>query len=430
VKINVAIAIGAAGGLALALGHALRGGPPREGLRDAAGFAAGWLLGFLPLALYFVHAAGLEEVYLQMVRDAASSKGGVLHVIGRAFPRVILDVAAEGPYRRPIELALSLALSGSLFAFWHARLSARRRAERSSATHSGDARLGRIAALYFALGVALGVASLFELPGVQAIRSAARPVEFVPSPFLLTVQLLYLASMTGCAVLAVRRSSWRDPALALPLLFVAAVSLGHALSSVNQVAAAAPVAVPLLFHLVERSHLHASGDRAGWALGALTLCLVFVFPFYVVTFERLAPLPDTGPFAGLFGRPGYRELTQVLVSEVAPRIRGERTLWLVPGGPHCALGGRPVRSVAILYPDTHHRRSEAMLREAWSTNPPEFVVLGDFPTAEGAEFLTPTGVRPWLEQEYTQVWEAREPMPPERDRRTRWSEPLSLWQKR
>ncbi len=427
VKINVALAVGTGAGIALLLSLTSRREPPVAYLRGAAGFLFGWLLGFLPLLLYFVVQAGFEEVYLQMFRDAAASKGGILQVIGRAAPRVVFH--AELPHRRLIELGVSALLIGAFFFYGNAVFTSRQRGKaREGMASAGDAALARVAALYFAILVGFSVASLFDLPGVRKLGTAIQSFEVVPSPFLLAVQLLYAGSMTCCLVLAVRPSSWRAPALALPLVFVSAISFGHAMSSVNQVASAAPVTVPLLFHLLERSGWYPSGERAGWALGAVSLSLALLFSPYAATFERLVRMPDGGPFSGLYGMPFYRDLTETLLSNVAPRIQGRRTLWLVSGGPHCAFGGRPVPGVAIFYEDTHAPRSEPILREEWSRNPPEFVVLGEFSTADGAEFLTPSGLREWLERDYTRVWEDREPIEPG-PHGAIWSKPLSLWKK-
>jgi hypothetical protein len=420
-KINVGLVLSAASGIALLLSLWLRRVPPRAGLPDVAAFTAGWLLGFLPLLLFFAVQAGFEEVYLQMIREAATEKGGILQVIGRGLPRFAFGYTIQ--HRRLLEFGVSVLLIGSLFLLWNARFTSRRPAGPVDA--QGGA---RVAALYFAVLVGLSISSLFALQEVQRFRAAAWNVDITEMPFQLAVQLMYVASMTFWLTLAIRPSSWRDPVLAIPLVFLPAISYGHAISSINQVASAAPLAMPLLFHLFERSGSYASSERAAWGLGAVALSLVFVFQAYAPTYERLVRMPAAPPFAGLVGMPYYRDLVETLVTHVAPRIEGRRTLWLVPGGPHCAYGGRPVPSVAILYVDTHSRRSEAILREEWSRNPPEYVVLGEFPAAPDAEFLTESGVREWLERDYTRVWEEPEPIKASLHGGL-WSKPLSLWRK-
>jgi len=151
--------------------------------------------------------------------------------------------------------------------------------------------------------------------------------------------------------------------------------------------------------------------------------LAFLTPPVMPIFNRLAPLLEGTPFAGLRCDRVYHGYVRQMFTHVTPRIEGRRTLWLWRYGPHSAFGGRPVLNVAVYCPDTYHSRIEDSLFAAWENVPPEYVVLGDFGRARGAKRLSEAAVQAWLEDHYVKVWQGMT-VPREFSR----LQGISLWQ--
>jgi hypothetical protein len=219
------------------------------------------------------------------------------------------------------------------------------------------------------------------------------------------LEMAYLGTMSAalvCLWLIVRHKAARE--LVFPCVFLIGISYGNVTSSIAYFVYAAPVAVPLLFYILER--LRFPGLRQ-WATAAavvfLTVATLFPVPAETA-FCKLLPLPKQSPFAGLYADPAYQQWVNVQWNNVAPMIRGHRTLWLLRPDPHSAYGGLPVLNAVTLDWESYSSRSEVRLWNAWQHDAPEFVVLGPFLPAPRAKLFQGDELNRWLASQYTLVW--------------------------
>ncbi len=336
-------------------------------------FGAGLLGAGGSLFAAFAWRAGASEVFHQLLLDAAAAKGGLLMVIARATPRIILAPGAMG--RRWWELAITLVCWAALG--WLALRLARRRTMPRPADPAGGWQLAAGAA-------AAAAASLFPIGYGAGFLW----------PWLWQLTYIFLFLLVAAHLGVGLPGNWA-PACIL-ILATVVVQEG----SNPNFPYSAPLAIPLLFGLLDRSGVRLPAAAGGALLGAVWLlgaARVGAAPAYA--------LPSNSPFAGLRAPQRYAAKATEMWDHLRPQIQDRTTLWLTEGGPFLAYGGLPAPSAPVYMTDSFPARLDARLLQTWQRNPPEFVVLHD------RFWVTPLLAAPALRSSllgpYRKVWQSR-----------------------
>jgi hypothetical protein len=362
--------------------------------RSLPAYAAALGAVFLGIFGYLAAAAGAGEVARQLFADPAQAKAGLVTILARATPRVILPLGVPG--RRGWEAAITALAWAALLG--PALRIATRRAGRSE-------RAGRQTPLTLAAVAAAGVAVALSLLRVET--SPLNQWLWFPWPWFL--QLVYiLFVLAGVAALARGREPGWTAAVAVGL----AVTMAQEASNPNFVYSAT-LALPLLCALLGRAQIRwapaalAGGVGAVYLLG--TTAAGPVSRYGLSAYQPTVALPSDSPFAGLRAPEPFARRTWELWAEAHPRLEGRKVLWLVGGGgPYLAYGGRPVFNAPCYMPDTFPGRLEGRLLEAWRQDPPEAVMLAeDFGGLPQAPRLHADYMKSHLLSSYQEVWRSR-----------------------
>jgi hypothetical protein len=383
-------------------------------------FIAGWLLGFLPGIFYFILRAGAAETFLQMFSDPSAGKGGLLQIASKGFPRIILtDVT---PYRRLLELIISLILMLFFVIFFYIRSTNGYRHNMRATKNNGkdlSPSLYYFIESFFMLLVILSIWSLFDNSFINLIRHDLSS-KYISGYYPIILAIINIMAFSLFFVILLNKYLYVNVGVFLPCLMMIGLIGGHLLTGSLHFASAAPISIPILLLLLSRTQVITWVPQKAIALATLTITLFYVFPVYTVTFVPLKKLPSQSAFARLYAKAELQQAIQNMVSDVSPRIRGKRTLWLCWPGPHSAIGGKPVHNVAFLVWDTYSERSERQLLDNWEMDPPELVVMGPFLATKKAKFLNPEFLTSWVSKGYAKIWEGKG-----------WgNKDFSLWQKK
>jgi hypothetical protein len=391
-KQNVGVAMSAASGVILIF-QFMRD----RSLCPLAALAVGWLVGFVPIAAYFIVAAGPREFLLQTFHDGTAGKGGLWTILGRALPRLVLS--PDTPHRRLSEALLSSAML-ALFCFWGVR-AYRRRSVPGPKNPLDRNGLLRLLLLWFAVMAEMSVWSLQASPSMASLQSDLGMGHFYTGMNLF-LSLVYLASTVafGFCLAGLRGES---DLLAL-LLLVGALLASTATSLVFYLAYCAPVVVPVLVASLHRARLIRTAHLLPILVLFLYLAPYFLAPGYDPCFVELTKLPEGTPLAGLCAPKSAADYFSELLKNVTPAIRGHRVLWLCGGGPHSMFGGSPVKNIASIYRDTYHSRQEQTLWREWHLHPPDYVFFGNFTPASHAALLERNSIQAWLNKDFVRVW--------------------------
>jgi len=412
-KQNVGLFIGLTAGLSLLLSFALAPHAVKKCACSLLFFVAGVVAVCVPFMALLSYRVGLREVFMEMFVDASAGKGHALAILERGLPRFILNPSI--PHRRFVELLVSGGLLAACCIFLLIML-ARRNGKATQAEEGNAGNLTspgkegplfrKTVAAYFGVVVILWTATLFDLPRVRGALEMLHPRFFFANNWVETAgEMAYLGTMSAalvCLWLIVRRKATRE--LLFPCGFLIGIAFGSVTSNLAYFVFAAPVAIPLLIHILARLRFPGLHKCATWA-AVVFLTVATLFPAPAETaFCQLLPLPKQSPFAGLYADPAYQQWVDALWNNVTPMIRGHRTLWLIHGDPHSAYGGLPVLNAIVLDSESYSSRSEERLWKAWQQDTPEFVVLGPFVRAANAKLLQQDELNRWLASQYTLVW--------------------------
>jgi len=256
-------------------------------------------------------------------------------------------------------------------------------------------------------GFGIFVVTLFDLPSMRLVVDFLRPRFFRPNNWgEVAAQGAYLLACSTTLACAVGVFRLRTE-LAMPCLLLLVLAYANSTANIGYFGFVAPVVAPIWLYI-----LHAAGlpnvFKSSLAVAAIFLAAACLSPTFAKTFVPLYALPKDSPFAGLYADPAYHRWVTEVWQNVTPRIRGKRTLWVYPGGPLSAFGGLPVPNVIYLYKDTYNSRSERRLWDAWHSEPPDFVVLGDFYRAQNAVLFREDSIVGWLSSAYVIDWQDQE----------------------
>lgn len=377
--------------------------------------STGFAITFLPPLLYLASHASLEEVFRQMFLDAGAGKGGARRMLFNLIPLWFFTPGT--PHRHLISLAIGAIVTGSLV-FWFKRREGRV-ANESLATAPENWRM-----IIWAIGVvgALSVLSTFDLPAVRSFFASLHPkamYEFQGYTFPLIFLCYAFFTALTMAMFASRRT-WSNRVWFPIVLTLAAILWGHELSSEGYLPLGAPLVVPLAAVVLERSGLLRNSVPLLCAAGLMMIVGLSISTqeaFLASSFKPLERLPEQTKFAGLWGHPTYVSRIRELETEVAPRIKDMRTLWITVGGPHLAWGGKSVFGPAAMHLDTYNLRAELVFQKRWLENPPDFIFVGFQTPVPGSQLFTTNALESWLPERYDRIW-----MSPVR--------PAQLWQLR
>jgi hypothetical protein len=379
-----------------------------------APFVSGWLLGFLPIAVYFSSEAGLIEFFRQMFSDPAGSKGGPVVLLLRPLPR--LNLTLSSPYRRVIEIVISVPiLAAMFFLLW------RRIRHVGAASADTDPQLEGnvnresslqttgsvwIVVLFYCAFVLFAIVSLFHLPG---LRTGVEGLSLQSISWKhLAMQLLYMMMSVIAIVGFLRSIPTKDGFLSFLSITLAASLFGHGMSSLNYALLICSVSVPIAMGILVRLGVtrHLSTVACSLAVVLLVVALVLT-PYTSHSFAALTPFPSESRFAGLYSSPEYVAYIDSIERNIKPQIGEETTLWMISPGPHSAFGGSSVKSVSAMIFDSYNSRWEAPLRAEWESRFPEYVVFfPDYSTAPHAFFFQPEHFELWLRDHYSLVWQS------------------------
>jgi hypothetical protein len=447
-KQNIGGAIGAVAVLTLLLPKPLGLGSAGRGLSNLFRFGAGGTLGLLPVLGYFVVKADPQEVIREFFFDAGAGKGGIFTFLLRGVPRFTLSPLI--PHSRLVELLFSLVVFALLSCLTYAAVgraggaasqppptpSLERRGAASRAggvasqppptpsleRRGANSRAARDAKrsspekdgfssgylwCFLLAGFGIFVVTLFDLPSLRYVVDFLRPRFFRPNNWgEVAAQGAYLLTCSTALACAVGVFRLRTE-LAMPCLLLLVLAYANSTANIGYFGFAAPVVAPLWLYI-----LHAAGlpnvFKSSLAVAAIFLAAACLSPTFAKTFVPLYALPKDSPFAGLYADPAYHRWVTEVWQNVTPRIRGKRTLWFYPGGPLSAFGGLPVPNVIYLYKDTYNSRSERRLWDAWHSEPPDYVVLGDFYRAQNAVLFREDSIVGWLSSAYAIDWQDQE----------------------
>ena len=378
------------------------------------GFAAGWLVSFsLPL-MYFGIQAGFAEVFQQMFVDPGQGKGGILRIIMRLLPRLII---IPRPHERLIEFTLSLPILIALAGYGLVKLRAARRDPLAKAPSGSfpEPRFGLWAGGYFALLIFSSLISLLDSASVRHLLQITQVhyvIDYTEVMLLVLYMVIFVMGLAG-----VLGSWWRrDSQTFLAAFWMMVIMTAHQASGTYNFPFATPLVIPLFLFMLEKNRLLSRVPATAMATAMFFLLLHLFYPACHRTFIPYSALPAQTPFAGLYASEAFRQEITAMWENITPKIQGKRTLWLCRPGPHAAFGGKPVFNVGFYYSNIYSSRSEAHLKNEWLSHPPDYVVFGEFQTAEGAVFLTQESLQAWLNSQYEKVWEG--------------GPALSLWQRK
>lgn len=370
--------------------------PARILMAYAAGLAGVLAAGFAAMA----SVAEMDDILRLLFADASAAKGGLVKNLLRAIPRFSLGGSLELSFawRAAIEVPLTLAawtlIAGAL---WRA---ARRSPDRAISHPPG--KTGRAGLLAVAALSILAIASALPLQGIAtALAQWTAPIKAIP-PGRALVQAAYIATtlaLFGALLPLLRRFGGRET-IAL-VLGVLAITAAHNISGVDYFRYSAPLAVPVAaVLLIRQSGLRPRVLVHGAAVAAV---LVHLFPFYAQSFTPLRLLPPQTPFAGMAMPAVGADVIALRMAALSPRISGQRTLWITPGGPHSAYGGLPVPNVPSLFQDTHAPRHERRFFENWQADPPAWIVTAPIVPPAGSTVFGGGAFDGWLRAHYRRI---------------------------
>jgi hypothetical protein len=353
----------------------------------------------IPPAIYFGTYAYLGnglEAARQVLFDASEAKGGLVTILARAMPRLILW--PELWHRRAVEIVASCAAIAVSIA-----IAAKAIKPGTVKTQADDTRLlAALAILYL----------LMMIFSRQASPALSRLADVASSylAFGLGVELLYVLVVCSSAVLFLRALSGSVSAkeASAPLLCGTGLLMASATSSVPYMVYALP-----LWLACAGAAAHALQLMFPWR--GVSVCavglamLAHLAPSYAPTFKPLASMPR--PLAPYLGAEESTSFYRHIAHDIMPKVEDKATLWLAAGAPYAVFKARNVPAAANWYLDTYNSRSEPRLRRRIEEKPPEFVVLGEYAPAPNADWLNPRRFRQWLAQRYEQVALSRPPSP-------------------
>ena len=378
------------------------------------GFAAGWLVSFSLPFMYFGTQAGFAEVFLQMFVDPGQGKGGLLHIIIRLMPRLIIQ---PRPHQRLLEFMLSLPILIALVGYGVVKLRAARKDPPANAPSGSfpEPRFGLWVGGYFALLIFSSLISLFDSASVRhllEITQVPYVMDYTELMLLVLYMVIFVMGLAG-----VLGSWWRrDSQSLLAAFWMMVIMTAHQASATYNFPSSTPLVIPLFLFMLEKNRLLSRVPATAVATAMFFLLLHLFYPACHRTFIPYSALPAQTPFAGLYASEDYRREITAMWENITPKIKGKRTLWICQPGPHAAFGGKSVFNVGLYFPQLYSSRSEARVKNEWLSRPPDYVVFGEFQTQEGAVFLTPESLQAWLNSQYDKIWEG--------------GPALSLWQRK
>jgi hypothetical protein len=393
-------------------------------------FLGGWLVGFLPPLLFFGIKAGLFEVVRQLFLDAVGAKGGMLTMMVRWIPREV--IAMEIPHQRLVEGAISLVIYAAFFTCfwvsWRRLRSPEPLRELGGQTAETPSRFMTLVGLYFIVLIALSLVSLFPAPHLKHILNLLDFGGLPLYPDLMKV-IFYIGTLAlaiFCLFMAPLR---RQADIMLVAILMVGLGIAHTISDFRHCGETAPVTIPLFIYLLYRTRLWPRVSSAGVMAGMVVLCCYFLFSSSGnKTFVPLVKLPSASPFAGFYADPPYADFVQTLLTQVTPRIKGKKILWLCYAGPHAAFGGLPVVNVPNYFANTYNVRSEKALQDRWQQDPPDFIVFAPLTPGEqapGTKIFAGDLPPQWVQAHYLPVWQG--------ELQQKATEPgvlFSLWQRK
>jgi hypothetical protein len=398
--------VGAAG-LALLLVVAAARPGWRQSLPALAAGAA------IPPAIYFgtyAYLGAAAEAARQVLFDASEGKGGLLTILARALPRLILW--PELWHRRIVEGVISLLAIG--IAGVMAAISIKNVTKVEVKEDGGTWLFAALACLY----LLIITASLTPSPTVRALADIASGY----LAFSLGLEVQYILVICCSAVLFWRalliRTSAVEPAALL--LCGTGLLMASATSSVPYMVYALPIWLTCAGAAAQALHLTFPWRGISICVTGLAT-LAHIAPSYAPTFRPLMPMPQ--PLAPYLGTEESASFYRYIAREIMPKVQDKPTFWLAAGAPYSVFKARNVPAVANWYLDTYNSRSEAQLRRKLEDSPPEFVVLGEYTPAVNASWLSPPRFRQWLAQRYEPVALPKSGIP-------EWRPSLELWRLR
>jgi len=378
-------------------------------LRNVFWFGVGTLATFAPIFGFFASRAGTDEVFNQMFSDGGAGKGGLLGMLFHLVP--LFFFTPETPLRQLWTLIISGAFMLLFFGTIGYRMHQLQKSPVETTSDHPTSRSWLWISVLIGIVALLSAVSLFDLPSVRALFNKVHP-KAVHEFHGFVAPLVFVAYSFFTAVAAICLLSpdqWRKPELFVPIVALPLILWGHEMSCQGYLPFAAALAVPLAFVLLEKTGvLRDTVPFACVATAALAIGLAGSTQekFYASNFKPLQRLPDDGKFSLLWARPEFCGVVQESLEQVAPKVRDHTTLWLCGGGPHLALGGKPVFSVAQLFGDTYNARSEPAMAKHWQQQPPEFVFVHEPWPCQGSQLLTKEAIAFWLPRQYTEVWKS------------------------
>ena len=280
---------------------------------------SGVLTSLAPPALYFIVYAGPKEFLLQFLVDAGKGKGGILTVLGRPIPRIIL---AGGPTRR-LEVVLSVVLL-CVWIYFALRIVRRTIRQISPANNVQNSTPVWPRGVLVAVGlvVSFSLLSLSNMPAVNEALTSLR-LSVVENYFHSMLTVLYSLTVYYAAAAALlTRGKWRSMG-GVVILWAISISYAHATSLLMYFAFAAPLAVVLVLSIAEILG-HSSLVRSlVLSAGIVGFLVSILFPPYACTFCRLEQMPQLGAFAGLYAPTAYVRFVEDMDMHVSSVISGK-----------------------------------------------------------------------------------------------------------
>lgn len=272
-------------------------------------FCLGWLVGFSILFSLFCTVASPSEVYLQLITDGAQAKAARFGLLVRMIPRVELgslnDLPAWSPYRRVIEIVLTLAFYAGAILIYRGILKAAVRIERIRKPAQVTLALGAALMAVLCLG-SIVYASENPFKAIDGLPAGALSQDSpwkwcFPELWLSFIRVLF-AVMAIDTLMAAMRSWIERPEAVIVTILVTAIVLSTIVSTQYYIGYAGPV--------------------------------VLVYMAYV-----LANAP-------------YAARVKEMQEKIGSKLGSHSVLWLMgPGDPYSVYGGRAVFSVPVLYTD-------------------------------------------------------------------------------
>ncbi len=372
-------------------------------------FSSGVAVAFLPIFAFFASKAGAREVFNQMFSDAGAGKGGLFGMIFHVIP--FFFFTPETPMRQLWTLVISgglVLLFLGLIGFKMQRL---QKQTAPVAAQESPRNSWRMLAIAIGIIAILSAFSLFDLPQVRSFFDNLHPRAIYTchgfsSPLIFVVYSLFTALAAICLLSA---DHWLKADFFLPIIALPLLLWGHELSCEGYLPFGAPVVVPLAVVLLETIGIMRNTVPLMCVVGVMIISgqtMSTEQGYRSASFQVLKRLPSDSKFANLWAYPEMAVNTDELHQNITPQIRDRSTLWICVGGPHLALGGKSVFSVAALHGDTYNLRSEPTLTNRWQAQPPEFVFVSDLTHCPGSQLFTKEALSQWLPQKYDTVWKS------------------------